>query len=44
MTKGMQIAERVGIFDPGKFRGQKQRECVFTTMTKMLERALPDRR
>jgi hypothetical protein len=43
-TKAMQIAERIGLYDPAKFRSRKQRQLVFATMTEMLMRALPGRR
>ena len=43
-TRAMQLAARLGLYDPARFRGRKQRRLVFATMTEMLMRALPNRR
>jgi hypothetical protein len=42
-TRAMQIAERLGIFDPDQFRSTKQQELVFPTIEAMLKKALPGR-
>jgi hypothetical protein len=43
-TFAMQIAERLGLFDPDQFRSTKQRRLVFATIEEMLKTALPGRR
>lgn len=42
-TRLMQIAHRIGLFDPDQFCSEKQRRMVFSTIDEMLEKAL-DRR
>ena len=39
----LQIAERLGLYDPTKFRSAKQRRMVFATLAEMLTKALPGR-
>jgi hypothetical protein len=42
-TRMMHIAERIGLYDPEKFRSKKQRQLIFTTIEAMLETALEGR-
>jgi hypothetical protein len=43
-TRMMQIAERIGLYQPDLFCSAKQRRLVFATIDEMLKTALPPRR
>jgi hypothetical protein len=43
-TFAMQIAERLGLYNPDQFRSIKQRRLIFASIEEMLKTALPGRR
>jgi hypothetical protein len=43
-TRSMQIAKRLGLYDPSQFRSVHQRRLIFATIEEMLATALQERR